>query len=418
MATRLFGAAILLAFTAPVLAAAEAEWLALCGKCLNPTVTAKTGVGTEQAMAEARVTREAAQAWCANWQPDDKTCLKQQLSGEQNKVYRASADCLHGRLRAVDGNAYGLAGFWTSEVGRGRSKWKGADGSVVGQDEASGGLALAQQWELLYPGVTRITSGQQAGAAGTQVQLAQGQAPAQPAQAPMAESQSLPMQDSAAQAPSAFAPVDSPPANTSAQMPAASAPAPACAAPRCFNAGAFTATLTQLVEGQVGPRREAAVRIGITFRNTGTQPLVLAYAAGSSTLVDSVGSHFTIGPPNTPDSSAQGIGKVEGKNADTRFVLAPGEARDALFQLLKDRPGRAAAAGGTRYNYAVGIAQLDVVGNQVRLARAYRLGFQGIGPGVDASSRPAGSTSSASISDAVKDLESAAKKFGDLFEKK
>jgi hypothetical protein len=424
MVARPLVAVVLLALAAPVGAASGPEWLSLCGKCLNPTVTAKTGLGTEQAVAEARVTREAAQAWCSNWQPDDKTCLKQQLGGEQGKVYRASADCLHGKLGAVDGNAYSFAGFWSSDVGRGRSKWKGPDGNVVGQDEASGGLALAQQWELLCPGVTKITSGWSAPGVAPEPQQApvvQAQMAAAPAPMAAAPSQFAPTGDASG---SAFSTVDAPPTGAQAlpagqgQMVGAAPAASPCAAPRCFNAGAFTATVTQLLEGQVGPKRDPAVRIGISFRNTGAQPLVLAYAAGSSVLVDSVGSHFTLGPPNTPDSSAQGIGKVEGKNADTRFVLQPGEARDAMFQLLKDKPGRAAAAGATRYNYAVGIAQLDVTGGQVRMVRGYRLGFQGLPPGADPAARSAGATSSASLSDAVKDLESAAKKFGELFDGK
>lgn len=422
MSARLLAAAILLALAAPARAASDPEWLSLCGKCLNPTVTAKTGVGSTQAVAEARVTREAAQAWCTNWQPDDKTCLKGQLSTEQGKVYRASADCLHGRLTAVDGNPYAFAGFWTSDVGRGRSKWKGGDGKVVGQDEAGGGLALSQQWELLCPGVTKITAGTAAPAGAAQAQVdAQVPQAAQP-QMQAADPMPPPQPQAAPVADSSFAaaPVlttDPGPAAGQPVQPMAAPAAPTCAVPRCTNVGPFSATLTQLAEGQVGAKRDPAVRIGITFRNTGTQPLVLAYSAGTSALVDSVGSHFIIGPPNTPDTSAQGIGKVEGKSVDTRFVLGPGESRDAMFQLLKDKPGRATAAGTTRYNYSVGIAQLDGTGQQVRLVKGYRLGFQGIPPGVDPN-RPPGSSSSASLSDAVKDLESAAKKFGNIFDKK
>ncbi len=43
-------------------------WLALCAKCLNPTVFRTQGLDTAHAVAEARITREAAAGWCENWE--------------------------------------------------------------------------------------------------------------------------------------------------------------------------------------------------------------------------------------------------------------------------------------------------------------------------------------------------------------
>lgn len=135
-------------------ASAQADWLALCSKCVNPTVFSKSGIGTANAVAEARITSAEVQGWCANWQPGDKNCVKQQLAAEDlNKVYRATANCPAGRITPIDGKTYSLAGVWDNrDIGAGRSKWRDAAGRIVGRDNASGGLGISQQWELLCPG--------------------------------------------------------------------------------------------------------------------------------------------------------------------------------------------------------------------------------------------------------------------------
>lgn len=134
--------------------APAADWLSLGSKHWAPTVTSKTGIGTANAAAEAKVTREEITGWCANWSPGDADCAKRELaSAEAKKTYRATADCTRGRITAVDGNTYTLAGMWdNSDIGGGRSKWRDASGKIVGRDNASGGLGISQQWEVLCPG--------------------------------------------------------------------------------------------------------------------------------------------------------------------------------------------------------------------------------------------------------------------------
>jgi hypothetical protein len=155
----------LVMFGAATIAGAQTDWLALCSKCVNPTIFSKSGIGTARAMAEARITRAEVQGWCANWQPDDKNCVKDQLAAEDlNKVYRATADCTAGRITPIDGKTYTLAGVWDNrDIGAGRSKWRDAAGKMVGRDNASGGLGISQQWEVLCP-----TSGKGAKAASAQ----------------------------------------------------------------------------------------------------------------------------------------------------------------------------------------------------------------------------------------------------------
>ena len=149
-------------------AAVSAQWLALCSKCVNPGIYSQTGTDTAQAVAMARITRAEIEGWCANWQPGDAGCVAQALRDHDlKKVYRASADCTAGRITAIDGNTYRLAGVWDqSDIGGGRSKWRDAKGKVVGRDNASGGLGISQQWEVLCPKGGRPAAGAAAPGAG------------------------------------------------------------------------------------------------------------------------------------------------------------------------------------------------------------------------------------------------------------
>jgi hypothetical protein len=141
-------------------AASNAEWLSST-EGPSPTVTSKSGVGTAQATATAKVTSESVRSFCADsaGQGDPvqakaavDACVKQQKP-ELGKTYTVTADCTVGRLQPLDGKSYVLDGLWdNSDIGGGRTRWKGPDGAVVGRDNASGGLALSQQWEVLCPG--------------------------------------------------------------------------------------------------------------------------------------------------------------------------------------------------------------------------------------------------------------------------
>src|SRR5690348_4296015 len=65
----------------PANAADNPEYLPICTlpKCLNPRVTTKSGIGTTNAAAEAKVTPEDAAKWCATYKPMDKLCATEQV---------------------------------------------------------------------------------------------------------------------------------------------------------------------------------------------------------------------------------------------------------------------------------------------------------------------------------------------------
>ena len=158
--------------TAPAVAA-DNEFMPICTlpKCLNPRVTAKSGIGTANATVEAKVTPEDAAKWCAAYKPKDKLCTQEQVRsgwiGFKN-LYRANADCVAGRMTAIDGNQYTYVGVWEDGPGKGRPKFTTANrrfphtkwdetgievhpsGSITGW--GGGSPNLAAQWEVLCAG--------------------------------------------------------------------------------------------------------------------------------------------------------------------------------------------------------------------------------------------------------------------------
>lgn len=160
-------------FSVPSASGAGAEYMPVCNlpKCLNPRVAAKSGVGTANATVEAKVTPEDAAKWCETYKPRYKYCSKDevQMGGTGARtLYRASADCVAGRMTAIDGNVYTYAGVWPDGPGKGRPRFSTSNtrfpakkwdetgvemdggGSITGWGGGSPNLAV--QWEVLCAG--------------------------------------------------------------------------------------------------------------------------------------------------------------------------------------------------------------------------------------------------------------------------
>jgi hypothetical protein len=152
---------------------AGSEYMPICNlpKCLNPQVTSKSGIGTTAATVEAKIAPDDATKWCATYKPRDKYCPKEQVQSGWvgfRSLYRATADCVAGRMTGIDGNTYAYAGIWEDGPGKGRARFATSNPRVIAQkwDEpgvtvdgsgtitgwGSGSPNLAAQWEVLCAG--------------------------------------------------------------------------------------------------------------------------------------------------------------------------------------------------------------------------------------------------------------------------
>ena len=122
----------------------------------SPVITTIKGVGSANAVAEARMNATVLGDHCAahaTVYPSRAACLKMMQKEFGSKVFRATADCTTGRISTTSGLAYTLDGVWDkTDIGGGRTRWRDADGNVVGRDLINNGLHISQQWETLCPG--------------------------------------------------------------------------------------------------------------------------------------------------------------------------------------------------------------------------------------------------------------------------
>ena len=272
----------------PALAASSPEWLASTDGP-SPIVTSKSGVGTAQATASAKVTSDSIKTLCSDQAPQGDpaqarsaldACSKQ-WQGELGKTYSIRADCTVGRLEPLDGKSYVLDGLWdNSDVGAGRTRWRGPDG-VVGRDGASGGLALSQQWEVLCPG--RVSASVLSKARALQ------------------------------------------PSGGSATVQAA--PAQVCGGDAsCTEVSAFAMTVVEFRASLQGGWK--VLTTTLRFRNKLTRPLVLGYVLGSGGATDDRGNRYVV-----KDADTRGIGFISNKS-DDKFIISPGQTADARFTLV------------------------------------------------------------------------------------
>jgi hypothetical protein len=289
----------------------QGDWISLCSKCLSPSVTSKSGVGTTNAIASGRVTLKDAQMWCGSWEPDNKRCPSEQLAGEKGQVYKISANCPAGRLTTTDGTVYSRSNErWdASDIGAGQPKFRGTDGKIVGRDNASGGLDLAANWELLC---------------------------GKPA--------------------------------------AAAAAVDGCAGKQhCDSNNAFSAEVIGLTASIAGGRHHL-VKMNIKFTNLADHPIILAYVTGTSGGVDNLGNAYYWGRAGTHDISTAGIGLLEGHKADTQFQLNPGESRSAMFAIIRYEAARKPIGSSFTCNTTIAELR-NLGGGSVESVKQYSLNF-------------------------------------------
>ncbi len=144
--------------------------------------------------------------------------------------------------------------------------------------------------------------------------------------------------------------------------------------PRCAHPGPFVAEIRNMTSALSGTYLDHVVRLHVEFRNTSSQTLILGYTAKSSRMIDDLGNEYYWGSANTYDKSVTGMGTIETRTANADFVLAPGQARTATFQLY--RPKTARKQLGTRFSWDVAVQELEVLpSRQITAGRQYSLHF-------------------------------------------
>ncbi len=164
------------------------------------------------------------------------------------------------------------------------------------------------------------------------------------------------------------------PYNATQSAPVTASPDACGATPRCYSSGPVVATIAQVSASSVGNFKDHVLRVDVKFRNLSSQPIILAYASGTSTALDNLGNSYSWGHTGSHDLSAQGIGLTTRSSADPQFILQPGETRSATFQVIRYRPGNSAL--GTLFTYAVTIDQLEILpSQQIRTTREFSMNF-------------------------------------------
>jgi hypothetical protein len=284
------------------------------------------------------MTEAELKGWCSQNDPQNiAACVRREMAESGKKIYRATADCTTGRITTIDEQTYTLAGIWdNSDIGGGRTKWRGADGQIVGRDNASGGLGISQQWEVLCP-------------------------------APV--SAALLNRAAAAQAR---------PASSVAARPAAGAPAaPAvCAGKRfCEETNTFAAIVRDFRPSTVS-NSTRLVSATVKFLNKTNRPLILGYLRSSAVAVDEKGNRYTLASAE----SVRGMGEIAGRQFDPKFTLVPGQTADTRLEFSWRWNGRD-ILGGQAWDVEFAVREVsEVAPGQYRFGAEHAIQFRGVPP--------------------------------------
>ena len=126
----------------------------------------------------------------------------------------------------------------------------------------------------------------------------------------------------------------------------------------------------------------------LRFVNKTNQPLILGYLDGSAVALDDQGNRYV----PYGNRGLAGIGVVNGATADPKFVLQPGGAGDARWEMLW-RPGPQDPIGSA-FDLSLTIREVTtLVGGQHALGGEIPLRFQGLANGMNGSAASAGAAS-------------------------
>lgn len=109
------------------------------------------------------------------------------------------------------------------------------------------------------------------------------------------------------------------------------------ASSHCYDAGSFSATVTDIVPHWGQNHAQHFVRLNVRFHNSSREPVVLGFRWGSAaTLTDDNGNSYGI--PNDT-SNVVGLGVIQPAKINASFVITPGGNRDASL-IFNSWPGK------------------------------------------------------------------------------
>ena len=152
---------------------------------------------------------------------------------------------------------------------------------------------------------------------------------------------------------------------------------PASAA-ACVETSSFAATVTNFRTSTQG--RNRVVTATVRFDNRTNKPLALGYVRDSGIALDDLGNRYAVAGAN----AVRAIGEVAGTTFDPKFVLQPGEGRDARFELTWE-PGKEPVGATFELDLAVREIAL-VTADQYRLGQEHVVHFASL---AQASAKPA-----------------------------
>lgn len=145
--------------------------------------------------------------------------------------------------------------------------------------------------------------------------------------------------------------------------------------PLCFEANDFAATILLFRTSDGGGYKilDADVR----FQNKTNRPLILAYTDGSAFGIDDRGNRFVMNWMG--GNGIRGMGVVSGNNIDPKFMLQPGGAADAHYELVWHEGG----VQGVSYEVGLSIREINALeANQYSVGSETPLDYQGLTNGV------------------------------------
>ena len=169
----------------------------------------------------------------------------------------------------------------------------------------------------------------------------------------------------------------------------AQATSPCTGQPACMELRKFVATVTDFQSSKQGTTR--MVTATVRFTNKGTTPLILGYVRESGIATDDQGNRFGV------TGAIRGMGEINAREFDPKFVLQPGESSDARFELMW-RPTTGREIYGTSYDLDLAVREINPIGtSQLTLGVEHALRFRRINDAVIAGTGSGGPVATAPV---------------------